>query len=615
MRVPRATIRPLSRASAPGTRLEWGQVMRAPLRLLAAATLASTAASAAVSDPHPGVRLVNNGSTAMVVADLCAPGLSVRATKYSERNKTASGWAQSVDAEVAINADFFDFPGWSFVVGRARGAGEDWPADKQLKEVRSYWQFGVRQAGLVPNAATEPAFLITEIVGGHNILIENGAGKGPLYDGDAVLQGAHRRTAVGISADRRYLYLFVSNTPINGDGIVWNMVTHQGEAAAPPIAWATNMDGGGSSQLYVKGLGSVISSTRPVNNHLGIFAKGSGTSWHCNRAPEGWLDSVDTSGVVGWARDVDVPASAIDVHVYWGGPALSGAPASVLPANRHREDLCTAIGSCSHGFLGVVPLSLLDGQPHAVHGYGIDDAGLDNRELSGSPQTLQALAAVPDGVRRHVTDPDSYAAWQFDDFWQRLPLTDAQVEALPTGTPLPQTPTLVQADDGSPEVYVLDGDTLRHVPDPSVMAAWRFAFAQVEPRSAAELAALDKGPPWRASPVLVRRGDGAIYVIDTEVAPLGAPPSGGSGGGPPVSGQGGSSSTSRLHSQGDESSCSLHPRPGRGGGGAPWLALAAALWLRPRRPPRARRPALAELVAVIREHAARLRRTVARSKR
>ncbi len=262
---------------------------RFPVAFAALLTVLATLSTAAadVSSPHPGLTLVNHGSTALVVADLCTAGVSVRATRYGERNRTAASWAQAVDAEVAINADFFDFPGWSYVVGRARGGGEDWPPDAQLKEVRSYWQFGLNLAGLEPNAAVPPAGapFVTDIVGGHNILIANGAGLGPLYDGDGVLQSAHRRTAVGISADKRKLY-FVSNQALNGDGIVWNMALHAAEAGAPPIEWATNMDGGGSSQLYVKGMGSVIPSSRPVNNHLGIYAKGAGVAWNCSCVPE-----------------------------------------------------------------------------------------------------------------------------------------------------------------------------------------------------------------------------------------------------------------------------------------------------------------------------------------
>lgn len=553
--------------------------------LLAATCLSSLEARADVVDPHPGIRVVHGGGMAMVVADLCTAGVSVRATKWDERNRTAASWAQAVDAEVAINADFFDYPGWSFVVGRARGAGEDWPANAQLKEIRSYWQFGVNQAALVPNAATEPGYLITEIVGGHNILIDEGKGLGPLYDGDAVLQGSHRRTAVGLSADRRYLYFFVSNVALNGDGIVWNMATHGAAAGAPPIHWATNMDGGGSSQLYVKGMGSVISSTRPVNNHLGIYAKGAGEPWHCNRAPEGWLDSADASGAKGWAHDVDVPNDPIDVFVSFGGPVFSGAPSKKLKSAKHRDDLCTAIGSCAHGFDVAPPLSLLDGQPHPVHVYGMDEAGVTNVELSGSPKTLQATAPEPTGLRRALGEGGE-AAWKLDPIWHRLPASDAAITGLALGPSLPAAPVLVQGDDGAPEVYLLDGTTLRHVSDPSVMDAWSFDWGSIEKRPAAELAGLAKGKAWPTRPVMVTTTSGESFLLDETLPELGPPPFGGAG----ASGAGGGPSAAAptekpgsTTASDDASGCSAtSTRPGHAAGLWALLGLLGlGAWRRP----------------------------------
>src|SRR5262245_13297890 len=81
-------------------------------------------ARADVAWVHPGVTLVTSGGAAMTITDLCAPGVGVRATRFAERNATPGQWAQAVGAQVAINADFFDFPGWSWVLVRARGDGE-----------------------------------------------------------------------------------------------------------------------------------------------------------------------------------------------------------------------------------------------------------------------------------------------------------------------------------------------------------------------------------------------------------------------------------------------------------------------------------------------------------
>ena len=182
-----------------------------------ASLVAASTAAAEVSSPQPGVTLAKTGSDALVVADLCAPGVSMRATTYGERNATPSAWAQlpSVKAEVAVNADFFDFPGWTYVNGRARGKGEDWPVDKMLKEKRGYWEYGPNHAGWQPaTLVPPPAPAVTEIVGAHNVIIKNGKSQAPDFDGDSVILTSHRRTGIGVSADRRYVYLFINNTSL-----------------------------------------------------------------------------------------------------------------------------------------------------------------------------------------------------------------------------------------------------------------------------------------------------------------------------------------------------------------------------------------------------------------
>lgn len=234
----------------------------------------------------------------------------------------------------------------------------------------------------------------------------------------------------------------------------------------------------------------------------------------CNAAPTGWLDAAACESVSGWTQDPDDPTSSIAAHVYFGGPAGSDAVGVALSANVSRSDLCDALGSCEHAYAVKPPLSLFDGQPHEVHAYGIDSAGGANAELSGSPQMLTCTPAVPEGVRRHVQSEESFAAWKLDAYWSKLPLTDAQIETLAESSPLPLEPELVQADDGSPEVWLLDGDYKRHVPDPAAMAAWGFASEDIVVKPASELAAFDEGPALRPSPVLVQNTSGKTDLID-----------------------------------------------------------------------------------------------------
>ncbi|RYE83292.1 MAG: hypothetical protein EOO75_19515, partial [Myxococcales bacterium] len=338
----------------------------------------------------------------MAIVNLCAAGVSVRATRYGERKRTASNYAQALNLQAAINADFFDFPGWTWVGGRARGAGEDWPAGAQQhygNENRPYWSFGPGLARFIDQNATPPEPGVTDIVGGHDTVIHNGQ---PQSFSDSFSKAKTHRSAIGISGDRATIFLFSTSDNIDLNQLSGQMIALAQEGGAPGIAHATNVDGGGSAQLYVAGKGELVSSSRQVNNHLGIFASGSGPSPNCpNAPPRGSLDQAGCDTVNGWGQDPDAPDQAIAVHLYFnapvGGPGAIGVP---LTAGQKRDDLCTAIQSCNHGFSYPSPYALFDGQPHEVHAYGIDTGGGHNPSLGGktltcAPPKLADVVAHP----------------------------------------------------------------------------------------------------------------------------------------------------------------------------------------------------------------------------
>ena len=468
--------------------------------------------------------LVTRSQTAMVIVNLCAPGVRVRATKFAERKKTPEQWAQSIGAQAAINADFFDLPGWSYVNGRARGDGEDWP--NMFHESRAYWVFGLFVADLVQNASIPPPAppFGLDIVGGHNILIRDGQSQGPGFDGDLVITTSHRRTAVGISQDKRTLYLFATDKILNGTGLTNELISHAAEAGAPPIWFATNMDGGGSSQLYVQGHGQIITSGRLVNNHLGIFASGSGPAGNCNNiAPRGSLDSATCDGIGGWAQDPNAPDAPIDVHLYYGGPVGTAAPGKSYRAGNHRNDLCTAIGSCNHGFHVEPPQSYFDGAPHPIHAYGIDTGGGHNPEIGGSPKNLQCRPPLPSGKKRHIIGPGSYTDWAFDAFWDSRPITDAELGAFPLSDPWPAKPDLIRGP-GSNAIYFVDHGFRRHIPNPDVAARWRIDLSKTRDISAADMAQYQTGPVLRSRPTLVQGTGPAIYLVDDGLPAAPPPP-------------------------------------------------------------------------------------------
>ena len=265
--------------------------------------------------------------------------------------------------------------------------------------------------------------------------------------------------------------------------------------------------------------------------------------------PTGYIDYAGCDVIGGWAQDPDVPDQPIDVHVYYGGPAgTPGAPAIGVTANVHRDDLCAAIGSCAHGFYAPSPLALHDGNARDVYAYGIDTGGEGNPALGNSPRVLQCPPAPQSGVRRKVAGVPAYDAWRFSSFWDLLPLPAADADLLPDGPDIPDKPELIQTDDGSGQVYLLDSGVRRLV-SPGAAATWRLDLAKATIRPAAEVQALVEGTPLRPRPVLFVRG--ALYLVDDPQpvvpggtsASSGAGGAGGAGGGWGEGGEGGDDTT------------------------------------------------------------------------
>jgi MYXO-CTERM domain-containing protein len=297
--------------------------------------------------------------------------------------------------------------------------------------------------------------------------------------------------------------------------------------------------------------------------------------WHAapaNTPPRGYLDSADCTAIAGWSQDQDAPSTGIAVHLYFDAPAgTAGAAAIATTANIARPDLCTAIGSCNHGYSVATPVGMQDGKEHTVYAYGIDTQGGTNPELTDSPKKFTCPNVKPpldakSGVKRHVLDPASMKAWSFSSLTDVAPEPDAIVTAYPDSADWQETPTLVQADDGTAEVWIIDGEVRRHVVSPASLAAWHFTGADVVKTPAAKVYAYAKGMDIPATPFLVQGSGPAIYVID--YAP-GAPGSTGGDAGTTSDGGPNGNDDNDTSSGGG---CSMQPSPAK----TPW-ALAALL--------------------------------------
>ncbi|MCC7537843.1 MAG: phosphodiester glycosidase family protein [Deltaproteobacteria bacterium] len=474
------------------------------------------------SDPLPGVRHLHRTTSSqnvhVLVVSLCAAGISFRATAEGERGRTPSSFASLVGAHAVINGDFY---GPSFAPnGMAMHDGVAWGGDDHTYV--GPLAFGDRRVALVPHEDTAgPQPWMREVVSGHPTVLQGGAMRD--NSGDPLCTNRHPRTAVGLSADRRTLYMAVIDGRATGRiGMTCpEIASLMAELGASD---ALNLDGGGSSAMWLAGAGVLNNpsdgSERTVSNHLALYATGSGPAVSCpNAPPEGSLDRVDCDVIGGWARDPDEPARAIDAHVYIGGPA--GDPMAVgypLLAGLSRPDLCTALGSCEHAFELPVPRGFLDGVERQVFVYGIDTGGGDNALLGNAPRPLRcdtpALPALePAGsVRRHVASPEILAAWSFDTR-DVAHLDDAALVALDEGPDVSPAPVLVRAEDGA-AIYVREGAVLRHVPDPAAMAAWHLSFDAVMVLPAADVDALVEGAPLLARPFLAQGGGPEVWLVD-----------------------------------------------------------------------------------------------------
>ncbi len=142
---------------------------------------------------------------------------------------------------------------------------------------------------------------------------------------------------------------------------------------------------------------------------------------HCIAPDRGSLDGVGCARISGWAQDPNAAGNAISVRVYFDGPSGTGSGPVTVSAGDHRDDLCTAIGSCNHGFSLSTPASLRDGQAHTVYAYAVGDTGAGEASetlLGGAPKTLQC--ALPQLADFNGDGRSDLIAFRAD--WQSVPV-------------------------------------------------------------------------------------------------------------------------------------------------------------------------------------------------
>lgn len=210
-------------------------------------------------DPAPGVRYLRRITSTptqihVIVADLGADGVELVATPHADRWTTVPDYAVRADLEVAVNGGF-----WSTLQrprGLAAGGGEPWP------DVVPDPEFATLTISTHGHVTVHPAELPPELgdidgaVSGRPVLVLDGSPAPTLADfPDATLRAP--RTAAGVSRDGRTVFLVVvDGRQRDSRGLslpeLADLLIELGAHAA------LNLDGGGSSEMYVRGVGGVV---------------------------------------------------------------------------------------------------------------------------------------------------------------------------------------------------------------------------------------------------------------------------------------------------------------------------------------------------------------------
>lgn len=245
------------------------------------------------SDVRAGVRHLQHreGPFAyhLVTIALDTPGLRVRSTdeqsalpvegRYGHRWQRTSTWARREGADIAINGNYYDLTRFRSGCGLAMSNGHRWGSTYDDRRLNCFESVGFGEGGLASVFTSRglrkrgeiPAWM-SVVVSGSPALVRDGALVGYRHPRHALYRNP--RTAIGLSKDERTLYLLI----VDGrEGSAQGMTCREAATVLRDHgAWnAINLDGGGSSALFIANEGGVVNHTgepeRPVVNHLGFF--------------------------------------------------------------------------------------------------------------------------------------------------------------------------------------------------------------------------------------------------------------------------------------------------------------------------------------------------------
>ncbi len=277
----------------------------------------------------------------VATVDLTEPGVRLVVSAPAQRRATVSGFAKKAGVQLAVNGDFVTEKAKDAPRGLTISGGERWPGSEDDRH-DSTIAWGAGRLEIFPGrVVVKPEPWMTDVLGGHPDLIVDGEPVEHMR-AEKLMEQRHPRTAVGLTKDRKTLLLVVvdgrqpHSVGMTGDDLV--KVFQELRAW-----WAVNLDGGGSSAMFVEGLGVVNKPSdgreRPVVNYLGV---------HAPRGPskpkgqvEGRVTAKGSKASLARAK-VAVTASYHDVTDAKGGFHLSQVPAGEATLTVTAEGHSTA---------------------------------------------------------------------------------------------------------------------------------------------------------------------------------------------------------------------------------------------------------------------------------
>ena len=233
-----------------------------------------------------GVKMITRTTSApnnvihILEVDMTKPGVSLGSTASSARQQRTSSFATAAGASAAINGDLFSYATYA-TTGLAAGGHAKW-ADTSDDNFSANIAFSDGQRVEIHNAAETLAFdsaWMKGVVSGHPQLVKAGV-KLATNPASPACPTRNPRSAVGLSQDGKTVFMVVvdGRTTTSVGMTCTELATLMKDLGAHQ---AINLDGGGSTTMYLKGTGIVnrpsVGAERVVGNHLAVYAPKLGT--------------------------------------------------------------------------------------------------------------------------------------------------------------------------------------------------------------------------------------------------------------------------------------------------------------------------------------------------